>query len=402
MDEEAIARATRKLTGTDNIAEAAILSTCNRTEIYLYADDAGIAVESARGELDADDHWRQWNDMEAAEHLFRVASGLESQVLGEAQILRQVSDALDTAQGLGVVGPNLHSLFRSAISCARQARSGTALGRVKSSLGSEAVRAARQAVGNLEKKAVLLIGGGEVARLVADELAHVSLSALYVANRTASGAQDIAGSRGATAVSLEDVRRLIPGVDVVITATSAAQFVLTAEDVSPRDHPLHIFDLALPRDVDPSVSILPQVTVHDLDSLLPDGGLEGYWQGDVVAMEAVIAAEVHEFMTWNLTRRVAPVIASLRSHVEAVQRQEMKRVAPRLKDLTDRERAAVESLTSRLIDKMFHHLVVRLRLAAQTDPALVDAAEFFFLHGEGGLFEHAAQMEMRAQQEMKR
>jgi glutamyl-tRNA reductase len=118
-----------------------------------------------------------------------------------------------------------------------------------------------------------------------------------------------------------------------------------------------------------------------------------HWEEDVRQMESVIAAEIREFMAWYLTRRVVPVIANLRSHVEAVSQQELKRVAPQLKDLTERERAAVDSLTQRLIDKMFHHLVTRLRLAAQSDPKLVDAAEFFFLHGEGGLFEHAQQLE---------
>jgi glutamyl-tRNA reductase len=122
--------------------------------------------------------------------------------------------------------------------------------------------------------------------------------------------------------------------------------------------------------------------------LLPSS-LLSEWDDDIRVIEGVIAAEIQEFMAWYLTRRVVPVISNLRSHVEAVAEIELKRVAPQLQDLTDRERAAVESLTGRLIDKMFHHLVMRLRLAAQTDPTLVEAAEFFFLHGEGGLFPHA-------------
>jgi glutamyl-tRNA reductase len=129
--------------------------------------------------------------------------------------------------------------------------------------------------------------------------------------------------------------------------------------------------------------------LRDLDSLLP-GGAEGQWQDDIQAAEAIIAAEVQDFTAWILTRRVVPVIAGLRAHVEAVSEAEKRRVAARLAGLTDEERDAVESLTQRLIDKMFHHLVTRLRLAAQTDPKLVEAAEFFFLHGEGGLFESLA------------
>jgi glutamyl-tRNA reductase len=338
--------------------------------------------------------------MAAAEHLFRVASGLESQVLGEPQVLSQVRDALETAHRLEAVGPNLHSLFRAAISCARQARAGTTLGRVNVSIGSEAVRAAIVALGSIAGRGALLIGGGEIARLVAEELRREKAGTLFIANRTESVAVDLAAHFRGTPARLVDIPRIIPTVDLVITCTSANHYVLTPEDFArgsqpKRAAPLQVFDLAIPRDVDPAVGSIPGVVLHDLDGLLP-AGVEEQWDADVRAMEAVIAAEVHEFTAWYLTRRVAPVIASLRSHVEAVSEQELRRVAPRLADLTDREREAVESLTNRLIDKMFHHLVLRLRLAAQTDPRLVEAAEFFFLHGEGGLFEHAAEQEERS------
>jgi glutamyl-tRNA reductase len=223
---------------------------------------------------------------------------------------------------------------------------------------------------------------------------------LYIANRTVSVAVDLARQVGGTPARLEDIPRLAARVEVIVSATSASRYLIVPDDLAgpavDRTSPLHIFDLAVPRDVDPDVAGLPNVILHDLDDLLPSGSEEA-WDEDVRAMEAVIAAEVKEFTAWYLTRRVAPVIANLRSHVEAVQRQELKRIAPQIKDLTDRERAAVESMTERLIDKMFHHLVVRLRLAAQTDPALVDAAEFFFLHGEGGLFPHAAEAPSEAE-----
>ena len=383
------------------ISEVVILSTCNRTEVYLFADDMDRAIEHTRAFLPQGEHLRIWHDMEVADHLFRVASGLESQVLGEAQILSQVGDALDTAQRHGTTGPNLHNLFRSAVSCARQARAGTALGRIESSLGTEAVNAARAALGSLEGHSALLIGGGEIIRLVASELARDGLKTVYIANRTIAVAQEMARETGVRAARLADIARLIPHADLVISATSAPHYVLTPEDVRVRAAPLHIFDLAVPRDVDPAVAGLPHVVLHDLDSLLPEGG-QGLWDRDIAFMESVIAAEVKEFTAWTLTRRVVPVISSLRSHVEAVQDLEMKRVAPQLADLTPKERAAVDSMTSRLIDKMFHHLVVRHRMAAQTDPALVDAAEFFFLHGEGGLFEHAAETEQARQRELER
>ena len=415
LDDDAIARLSRELTAETLLDEVAILSTCNRTELYLFGEDGAQAATLARTRLSQNDASLQpyihlWMEMDAVEHLFRVASGLESQLLGESQILSQVRDMLEVGQRLGTIGPNLHSLFRSAISCARQARAGTALGRVNVSLGTEAVHAAESALGTLKDRSVLLIGGGEISRLVAEELRGKRLKSLYIANRTASVATSLAKKFGGRAALFDDIPRLLPHVDVIISATSSPHFVLTPEDFSQAPHstaqgsregthkglPLQahrsclIFDLAIPRDVDPAVGSIPGVELHDLDSLLPSG-LVAHWDDDIRVMEGVIAAEIQEFMAWYLARRVAPVIANLRSHVEAVSRQELKRVGPQLADLTVRERAAVESLTQRLIDKMFHHLVTRLRLAAQTDPNLVDAAEFFFLHGEGGLFEHADQ-----------
>ncbi|HEX6507494.1 MAG TPA: glutamyl-tRNA reductase [Chloroflexota bacterium] len=405
LDAEGVAHADRQLAELDLVDEVVVLSTCNRTEVYLFVDALEDAAEAVRSALADDDvtlreHLQTWREMDAAEHLFRVASGLESQIPGEAQITSQVSEALQSAQDAGTTGPNLHSLFRTAVSCARRARAGTALGRVNLSVGSEAVQAAHAELGGLQGRSALVIGGGEVSRLIAGELRHRAVDRLYVANRTVSVAVELAAQVGGTPAQLGDIARLAPIVDVIFSATSAGRYVVTPEDLADlankRTLPLHVFDLAIPRDVDPGVASLPGIVLHDLDDLLPTGMGEA-WSEDVRAIEAVIAAEIQEFTAWYLTRRVAPVIANLRSHVEAVQRQELKRIAPHLADLTPRERTAVESMTQRLIDKMFHHLVMRLRLAAQTDPTLVDAAEFFFLHGEGGLFEHAADAENEAE-----
>jgi glutamyl-tRNA reductase len=404
LDATGVALANTTLAADPLIDEVAVLSTCNRTELYLFVEALEEATEVARAFLTHSDPFlreyvQTWREMDAVAHLFRVASGLESQIPGESQIVSQVSGALEIAQTSDTVGANLHSLFRSSVSCARQARAGTGLGRVNPSVGSEAVQTAESALGSLQGRPVLVIGGGEVSRLIADELRQRRIGHLHVANRTVSVAVELAAQVGGTPARLDDIARLAPDVDVIFSATSSSEYMITPENIGAAARPersLHIFDLAVPRDVDPAVGELPAVTLHDLDDLLPTTTGEA-WNEDVRAIESVIAAEIHEFTAWYHTRRVAPVIASLRSHVEAVQRQELKRIAPQIKDLTDRERAAVESMGQRLVDKMFHHLVLRLRLAAQTDPALVDAAEFFFLHGEGGLFEHAAEAERKAE-----
>ncbi|HZU11822.1 MAG TPA: glutamyl-tRNA reductase [Chloroflexota bacterium] len=370
-------------------SEVAILATCNRTEIYLWAEEAEPAADQAVRLLDPAGQYaaamQRWDERDAIEHLFRVASGLESRVLGEQQILGQVREALETAESAGTIGPNLHALFRAAISCARQARAGASLGKVHVSVAAEAVRRAGEMLGALPGRSALVIGGGEVAREAAAEVRRRGMT-LYIANRTVSVAVDLAARLGGRPVPLRDVSRVLPHVDLVIAATSAPHQILSADDLPARD--LLLIDLAVPRDIEPAAAGRTGVTLLDLDDILPDAG---DWEADIRMMEAVIAAETQGFLAWAMTRRVAPIIANLREHVEAVSEAELRRVAPQLAGLTDRERAAVESLTHRLIDKMFHHLVVRLRLAAQTDPSLVDAAEFFFLHGEGGLFEHAAQ-----------
>ena len=376
------------------IGEVAVLCTCNRLEIYLYSEDPEAAMEATRDALQIDEatarYLKRWDDLDAVEHLFRVASGLESQVLGETQVLAQVRETLERARQEGTAGPNLDSLFRAAIRCARRARADTRLGYTDRSMGAEAVLMAEAELGGLAGRSVLLIGGGEVIRLAAREVRRRKPAALSIANRTLSVAAEIAGEVGGTPIHMVDAGSLLPSVDLVIAATASPEPVLALGDVPPLPEPLLMIDLAIPRDIDPAIGDLPTVRLHDLDSLRP-GGTEAQWREEVSAMEAVIAAELQDFRSWILTRRVVPVIASLRAHVEAVSEAEMQRVATQLAGLSDREMEAVESLTQRLIDKMFHHLVTRLRLAAQTDPKLVEAAEFFFLHGEGGLFEHAAE-----------
>jgi glutamyl-tRNA reductase len=407
LESEDILAASDGLVG-GSIAEVAILSTCNRTELYLWSEDLEEAVQRGRDWLTQEDeslrsYVRIWRELDAAEHLFRVACGLESQVPGEAQILGQVRGTLTMAQSAGSVGPNLHALFRAAISCARHARAGSSVGRVERSLGSEAVQAAKRELGSLSGSSALVIGGGEISRLVVRELQSQHLERLWIANRTNSVAEEIAADATGTAVGLEEISRVMPEVDLVFSATSAPGHVISLDDAHGLSvgRPLLIFDLAIPRDVDPRVADLPAVGLRDLDSLLPQDA-DPLWSEDIRAMEAAIAAELRDFQVWELTRRVSPVIASLRRHVEAVSSAELRRVQPQLANLDDRERKAVESLTNRLIDKMFHHLVMRLRLAAQTDPSLVEAAEFFFLHGEGGLFDDEAQRAESSEQENAR
>jgi len=374
------------LVSRPDVDEAVLLRTCNRIEAYLVTEDVDAALEDLRVVLLSDPDWwgysRLLTETDVVRHLFRVAAGLESQSVGEAQILGQVGEALEK----GSAGPILHALFRAAVSSARQARAATALGQADPSLAAAAVENAA-AERDLRHRPVLVIGGGKVSRTVLDLLRQHDAGPIWIANRTAATASALAAEYGVRAATLDDVPQLLPHVDIVFSATAAPGYVLLSDDL-PTGRPLLLYDLAMPRDIDP-VAAGPSVTVRDLEALVPDGAQR--WQAELRQIENALEAEMTGFVSWYLVRRVVPVIASLRSHVDAVQQQELQRVAPRLADLSPGEREAVESLTTRLIDKMFHHLVTRLRLAAQTDVKLVEAAEFFFLHGEGGLFEHTAE-----------
>jgi len=226
LNDEELALAAGDLARNPAIDEVAILSTCNRTEVYVFGDDIPGIAAAIRAYLTARDerlagYLQTWEETAAVEHLFRVASGLESQILGEPQVLSQVREALETGQRLETIGPNLHSLFRAAISCAKQARAGTALGRVNTSIGAEAVREAEEALGTLEGRSALLIGSGEIGRLVAEELRAGGVRSLYIANRTESIAVDLAAQYGGTPARFVDIPRIIPRVDIVISCTSA-------------------------------------------------------------------------------------------------------------------------------------------------------------------------------------
>lgn len=401
LDGELLAEALHNLAGVPAIHELVILSTCNRTEFYFLADSAlegREAVERFLSERAPSVHGylQTWSELDAVHHLFRIAAGLESQVLGEVEILGQVREALERAQAAETTGPIVHGLFRSAISCGRQVRAGAKLRTSDPSLATAAVRALEEALHDLARTAILVVGGGAMAQLVAGELRRRNVGTLLIANRTPGVAVELAERHGGHALALAQVGSLAGRLDGIITATSARQAVLTpemfaADVLRRRASPLQIVDLAVPRDVDPVLGSMAGVTLRDLEDLAPEMVGERK-SSELAALDSVIAAEAQEFMAWYLTRRAAPVIANLRSHVEAVQQQELRRVRAPLRDLTAAEWAAVESLTQRLVDKMFHHLVLRLRLAAQTDPKLVEAAEFFFLHGEGGLFSHAGEM----------
>ena len=380
---EAELQALRRLMENPLIDEAVILSTCARTEIYLSSGD-DAAVTEARALLQqlnpsSVPYFRVRRGRELVSHLFRVAAGIESQIVGEHEIGGQVRAAVAHARETGALGPALDSLFRAAIRCGRRIRRDTAIGQVDASVARTASKMARNHL-DVHQASVLVIGAGRIARLLLEELADAC--ELTVANRSLGSAESIATGTGASVLSLHEATARLDQFDIVCCATRARTPVLEARHFT-RPGPKLVFDLSVPRNVTVGDGLPPGVMVYDIDAVRAPAPRD---QEDLALVDSIISAEVHDFLSRESIQRVGPIIHALRAHVDEVRQSELDRVAKRLAGLSERERSLTLELTERLIDRMFHHLVVRLRLAALTDPDLIKAAEFFFAHGEDSLF----------------
>jgi glutamyl-tRNA reductase len=325
------------------LAPAVCLSTCNRTELYLEGAEAGSA-RAALGDLPG---VYELEDEAAALHLFRVAAGLDSLVPGEGEILGQVRTAFEA----GTPGPLLDHAFRQALHAGKRVRHETAIAESPSSVASAAAALAQQVFGELAGRRALLIGAGKTAEQAADNLRSRGAE-LVVANRTAAKGD----------VSLEDVPAQLERADIVVSATSAPGFVLRREHVGRRSRPLLAIDLAVPRDIDPALGALDSCFLYDIDDL--EGVVAATLAGrrsEATRAEAIVAAEAERFREWQASLDVVPAIASLRARAEEIRDRELERVRGKL---SDAERRTLESVTSRIVDKLLHVPTVRLKEAA--------------------------------------
>jgi len=375
-------KAVAGLTRRDNIREAVALSTCNRTEIYVVAELFHGAYGDVRdflcelGDLGADEltpHLYSQHDNAAVTHLFEVAAGLDSAVLGESEILGQVRAAWKVAQREGAARSTLNLLFRLALEAGKRARHETAIGRGTASVSHAAVEMLSEVVGPLAGKRVLVVGAGSMGEGVAVALHRAGGSDILVANRSAARGEALAERVGAVAVGFDRLADAVREADVIIASTGAGESVLTeasirqARDGRGSERPLHIVDIAVPRDVDPTVAELPGVTVLDLDDLRDwaDRGLS-HRAGEADRVRTIIAEEVENFVVDARARQAAPLVASMRDAAEAIRAAEVDRFASRLKGLDVAEREAVEALTRAIVAKLLHEPSVRLRTQAGT------------------------------------
>jgi glutamyl-tRNA reductase len=398
IDLEAAGRLASSLASTDGAGlEAVVLSTCNRTELYLaaqdderlgdLADQALLSLAAAEAGALAPSTYRL-ADESAALHLFRVAAGLDSLVPGEGEILGQVRDAFEA----GAPGPLLDRTFRMALHAGRRARIETAIGESPASVPSAAAALAQQVFEGLEGRRVVLVGAGRTSELTAKNLRSRGATVVAVVNRTVGRAERLAQGLGARAVSLDEIATALADVEIVVSSTSAAGFVLTAEELGPalrarRGRPVLFVDLAVPRDVDPSLASIDGCFVYDVDDLeaVVSSSLQGR-RAEAVEAERIVAAEAERFRAWQSSLAVVPAIASLRALAEEIRASELARVEARLGRLPESERAVVDTVTAQIVNKLLHLPTVRLKEAAVTPDGLVyaDVVRHLFGLGEEG------------------
>ena len=301
-----------------------------------------------------------------------MASGLDSAVLGEHEILGQVRMAWETAATEGAVGPVLNPLFRHALEVGKRVRTETAIARNITSVSQAAVAMATERLGTLKGRQVMVVGAGEMGEGLARALHGGGVASILVANRTWERAVDVAERLGGTPVRLDDLPRLLPEVDVLLTSTGASAVILEHGDLASvvgerQGRELMVVDIAVPRDVDPAAGEIDGLTLLDMDDLraFAEAGIRER-RREVTAVQAIVDVELDRYVDESTARLVAPLVASLRGRGDDVRRGELDRLATRLGDLDDRQREAVEALAAGIVGKLLHEPTVRMKDSAGT------------------------------------
>lgn len=361
------------------LCEAVILSTCNRVEIYGFAEDATHAQSLVVGFLHdfhglapgtLSDSLYSLCGQEAITHLLATACGLNSLAFGEVQIQAQVRTAAESASTAGALGPILHALFRQAVEAGKRARTETAISRNATSISHAGVELARQQLGNLRGAHIVLLGSGKMSELAAKNLIDNGAGTVTVVNRTLDRARALATAWGGQALPFDELESALHDADVVLASTSSPQAVIGPDMVrralAQRQHrPLLLIDMAVPRDVDPDVAAVPGAHVYDIDDLagVVAANLERRRE-EFLPVQHIIDEEVNKFMAWLSARAVMPTMNQLRARAEQIRRGEVEKAMKRLPLLSERDRAVVESMAMSIVNKLLHQPTVRLKQEA--------------------------------------
>lgn len=368
-----------RLAALPAVVEGLILSTCNRVEIYAVVPDGPAARAPLQAFLAAErgvpaetftGACYLHEGPEAVRHAFRVASSLDSLVVGEGQILAQVKGAYGHAAGAGATGPILNNLMERALHVAKLVRTETGIGTAAVSVASVAVDLAQRIFSDLAGRTVMILGAGEMAELALTHLKDEGIQAILVANRHHDRAVELAARVGGRAIRFEHARDVMVDADIVISSTGAPHVILTPADLAEvvrRRHyrPIFLIDIAVPRDIDPQVNALDNVYLYDIDDLraVVAANLAGR-EREAVRAEAIVDREVGLFLRWLQSLDMVPTIISLREKFESIRSAELEKAQGRLGDLTPEQREAVSALTTALINKLLHQPMTELKRKA--------------------------------------
>lgn len=362
------------------VKQGAILSTCNRTEIYAVVNEPHLGAKAIKYFLsqvsglppeDLEPHLYLYSQRDAIRHIFSVASGTDSMILGESEILGQLRYAVEEAESCRSAGSELSRLLRQAISVGREVREKTGINRNRVSVSSAGVDLAKkQFGGDLSSCHILVISAGEAGKLTAKAVADCGSGQVVVTSRTYEKAQSLAQELGGQAIPFSELNQALADADIVISATAAPHYVLdhaTVENAMHKreDKPLMFIDIAVPRDIDPEVRELGGVLLYDLDSLqtVVNSNLKER-ENELDKVNSLLDSETDKFMSWWDSLEVVPLINFMRNRAEEVRKTELEKTMAKLKTLSAADRQAIEVLTKSIVNKMLHHPTMALKESA--------------------------------------
>jgi len=365
-----------------DIIEHTILSTCNRVEIYARANCQDSAIKAIKqficdfhevSPVELEDHFYSYRNEEAVEHLFRVSSSLDSMILGEAQILGQVKDAYSLAKDLRSTGLVLNQLFEKAFSIAKKVREETGIAERSVSISSAAVELAQKIFDDLENHTVMLVGTGEMAELAAKHLISYGVKTIYVTSRTYERAANLARTLNGSALDFEAFKNELHRADIVITSTSAPNFIIKKEIVEKaiherRNKPIFFIDIAVPRDIEPDVNDLENVYLYDIDDLqvVVSANIKEREKEAKNAMN-FISQEVTKFNNWVGALDAVPTIVEIRKKAENIRKQEIEKTLKKISHLSEDEKQLLRQMSSSMINKILHKPTIKLKQKTQSE-----------------------------------
>ena len=365
-----------------DIIEHTILSTCNRVEIYARANCQDSAIKSIKqficdfhelSLVELEGHFYSYRNKEAVEHLFRVSSSLDSMILGEAQILGQVKEAYSLARDLRSTGLVLNQLFEKAFSIAKKVREETGIAERSVSISSAAVELAQKIFDDLENRTVMLVGTGEMAELAAKHLISYGVKTVYVTSRTYERAANLARMLNGSALDFEAFKNELHRADIVITSTSAPNFIIKKEIVEKAIHerknkPIFFIDIAVPRDIEPDVNDLENVYLYDIDDLqvVVSANIKEREKEAENAMN-FISQEVTKFNNWVGALDAVPTIIEIRKKAENIRKQEIEKTLKKISHLSEDDKELLRQMSSSIINKILHKPTIKLKQKTQSE-----------------------------------